>query len=87
MLEVVYHGRFIKSATILSHKQQQKLADLIECLRVNPYHPLLHTKHLTEPLIGLLSFRITRDWRVKFRFVDEQTIQLIRVAHRRDIYR
>ena len=87
MLDVVYHARFIKSATVLSGKHRRKLFDLIERLRTSPYDPLLHTKNLTEPLIGLLSFRISRDWRVLFRFVDERTLQLIRVKHRKDVYR
>ena len=59
MLDVVYHARFIKSATVLSGKHRRKLFDLIERLRTSPYDPLLHTKNLTEPLIGLLSFRIS----------------------------
>lgn len=48
---------------------------------------MLHTKYLTGRLPGLLSFRITRDWRVIFKFNDAHTIQLIRVRHRKDIYR
>ena len=86
MLEIVYHSQFLKSVGKLPKLQQQKLAKLIERLRKNPYDPLLHTKHLSAPLIGLLSFRITRDWRVAFRFVDERTIQLVEAAHRSEIY-
>jgi len=87
MLEVVYHDKFVKSARRLPAGQRNKLAELIERLRQNPYDPLLHTKHLSEPLIGLLSFRITRDWRVTFRFIDESTVLLVEVGHRKDIYR
>ena len=87
MIEVSYHPHFLKNARKIPKAQQIKLATLIEYLRKNPYHPLLHTKHLSSPLIGLLSFRITRDWRVIFKFIDENTIQLVDIAHRRDIYR
>lgn len=87
MLEVVFHPNFIKSARKLPKAQQIKLAALIELLQKNPYNPLLHTKHLSSPLIGLLSFRITREWRVVFRFIDEGTILLVDTAHRRNIYR
>ena len=87
MLEVVYRSQFLKSVRRLPSAQHHKLAVLIERLQKNPYDPLLHTKHLSAPLIGLLSFRITRDWRVIFRFVDEKTIQLIETAHRSDMYR
>lgn len=67
--------------------QQQKLAKLLEHLVENPYHPLLHTKHLSGELVGLLSFRITRDWRVIFHFIDAGTIQLLRAGNRKNIYR
>lgn len=84
---LVHHPRFLKSADGLSRKQQEKLAFLIERLCVDPYDPLLHTKHLSEPLVGTLSFRISRDWRATFQFLDNRTIQLMRVKHRKDIYR
>ena len=87
MFEVTYHPSFLKNAGHLPKAQQLKLALLIEKLRRHPYDPLLHTKHLSEPLLGLLSFRITREWRVMFRFLDENTILLVKVAHRKDMYR
>lgn len=87
MIELVYHPDFVKGAKKLPKPQQRKLATLLEHLSTNPYDPRLHTKHLTVPLIGILSFRITRDWRVLFRFVDESTIHLIEVSHRREVYR
>ena len=87
MLEIVFHSQFERGARGLPELQQRKLAALIERLRKDPYDSLLHTKRLSPPLIGLFSFRITRDWRVLFRFVDERTIQLTQVAHRGDVYR
>ena len=60
---------------------------LLELLREQPFHPSLHSKRLSGPLLGLFSFRITRDWRVMFQFTSAMTIQLLRVAHRSDIYR
>ncbi len=87
MMRVVYGAGFLKSARALPIPQQQKLAKLVERLAENPYHPLLHTKRLSGELIGLLSFRITRDWRVVFYFMDADTIQLLHVGNRKDIYR
>ena len=87
MLEVVFHPQFRRSARGLPELQQHKLAVLIERLRDDPYDSLLHTKRLSAPLVGLFSFRITRDWRALFRFIDERTVQLTQVAHRSDVYR
>ena len=87
MLTARYSDSFLKSARKLPKEQQEKLASLIELLSDNPFHPQLHTKHLTGKLSGLYSFRITRDWRVIFQFVSPQELKLINVANRKDIYR
>jgi addiction module RelE/StbE family toxin len=84
---VVYDNNFIKSAKKLPPKLKIKLDKLIDKLKVNPFHTFLHTKHLSGQLSGLLSFRITRDWRVIFKFVEPDLIQLVETASRKDIYR
>lgn len=86
-MRIVFSEQFIKSAAKLPSNIQVKLDGLIEILKINPYHALLHTKQLSGVLAGYLSFRITREWRVIFQFIDSQTIQLLRAAHRKDIYR
>ena len=87
MIELQYGPRFLKQAGALQKTQQEKLARLISLLVTNPFDPRLHTKHLKPPLEGTYSFRITRDWRVTFHFVDEKTLRLLEVKHRKDIYR
>jgi len=86
MINVVYNNSFLKSAQKLPKPQQNKLAQLLENLRENPFHSKLHTKSLTGPLTGLYSFRITRDWRVIFQFQTLDTIKLIEIGHRKNIY-
>jgi len=85
-MKVIYGGSFLKSARKLPSRQQKKLADLIPSLQKNPFNPLLHSKPLSGPLSGLYSFRITRDWRVIFQFVNIDTIRILLVGHRKDIY-
>lgn len=86
-MRLVYDKSFLKSVQRLPKAQQRKLASLLEHLQENPFHPLLHSKHLSGDLAGLLSFRITREWRVIFLFQDPSTIHLLRAEHRKDIYR
>ena len=86
-MQIFYDKNFLKAVSALPKNIQIKLAKLLEILRQNPFHALLHTKHLSEKLTGFLSFRITREWRVTFYFKDAESIHLINVAHRRDIYR
>ena len=87
MIRVDYDRSFLKSAKTLSVKLQRKLAEAILLLQQNPFHSTLHTKKLSGSLAGTLSFRITREYRVLFQFLDETTIQLLEVDHRKDIYR
>lgn len=87
MIRIVYASRFLTSAKKLPKYQQQKLARLLEVFATNPFYTKLHTKHLAGKLSGLYSFRITRDYRVIFKFISPQEIQLIEVAHRKEIYK
>lgn len=61
MISLVYTDSFLKSAQKLPVPQQNKLSKLLEVVRINPFHPKLHTKNLTGPLTGFYSLRITRD--------------------------
>ncbi len=85
--KIVFEKQFLKAVQGIPLNIQTKLANLIELLKINPYHPLLHTKQLTGNLSGLLSFRVTREWRVIFYFRDTETIQLLELAHRKEIYK
>lgn len=87
MIEIFYSDHFLRSAKKLPKIQQIKLAKLLEYLKENPFHPKLHSKHLTGKLSGIYSFRITRDWRVTFQFLSARAIRLLDVSHRKDIYR
>lgn len=86
-MNISYEKSFLKTAKSLPKKIQIKLAIQIDLLQQNPFHPLLHSKQLSGDLTGLLSFRITREWRVIFYFMDPENIRLVKVAHRKDIYR
>lgn len=87
MMRLVYHPDFLKRVRRIPDAQQRKLAKLLVVLKKNPHEALLHVKRLSSPLVGLFSFRISRDWRTLFQFIDEETILLVDVAHRKDIYR
>jgi len=87
MISVVYTNSFLKSTRKLSKSPQQKLARLLEFFQKDPFHPKLHSKNLVGPLTGFYSFRITRDWRVIFQFISPETIKLVEIGHRKDIYK
>lgn len=87
-MNIIYSKEFIKSAKSLPKPIQNKLADLLLILKENSFSPVPHTKPLMGDLKGFYSFRITRDWRVIFNFIENsQSIFLIDTAHRKDIYK
>lgn len=86
-MKIVYSGDFAKSVKLTPKQIQKKLAGLLEILQNDPFHPKLHTKPLVGKLRGFYSFRATRDWRTIFVFLNSETISLISIAHRKDIYR
>lgn len=86
-MRIQYRKNFLKSARGLPLAQQKKLSFLLTILQKDPSSDLLHSKPLSEKFEGRYSFRITRDWRVIFCYVNKNTIELIEVGHRREIYR
>jgi addiction module RelE/StbE family toxin len=86
-MNVVYSKNFLKAVSLLPVQIQEKLDGLLATLAEEPFHPLLHTKQLTGELRKSYSFRVTRDWRVIFEFETRDTIRLVTVGHRKDIYR
>ena len=87
MIRIQYGETFLRSVSGLPKNIQIKLDALLGLLAHNPYDSRLHAKKLHRNLIGYLSFRITRDWRVMFQFTDPETILLLTAKHRKDIYR
>ncbi len=87
MVTVSFKKGFQKSAKLLNTEQREKLSELIILLAEDPFHPKLHTKSLVGKLAGLFSFRITRDWRVMFKFISPKEVLVVKVGNRKDIYR
>ena len=84
--EIVYADGFWKDAHKLPKEAQGKLPELFEVLAENAFDPRLHTKPLGPPLIGRYSFRITRGWRVAFRFEGDHRVKILMVGNRDKIY-
>ena len=85
--EILYDKDFLKDARALPVEYQEKLAECIEILREDIFDPRLHTKPLSTPLQGVFSFRITRDYRVGFKFHASHVIMLLAVDRRDMIYK
>lgn len=87
ILNRVWYGDiFARDTKRLPKQEKVKLAKLLSLLCENVFDPRLHTKPLGPPLVGKYSFRITRDWRVGFRFLGAHSIKLLVIDHRDTIY-
>ncbi len=86
-MRLEFEKEFEREAGKLPLQTQERLAAALDLLFQNPFDSRLHTKPLSGVLSGIFSFRIGRDYRALFRFVDTRVIMLMRVKHRRYIYR
>ena len=86
-MRLVYSDRFLAESANLPKSVQTKLARQLDLLAGDPFHPLLHTKRLAGKLAYAYSFRITRDWRVIMMFEPQDKIRLVKVGHRKEIYK
>jgi mRNA-degrading endonuclease RelE of RelBE toxin-antitoxin system len=85
--EICYDRDFLKDTRALPAECQEKLAECIEILREDIFDSRLHTKSLSAPLQKVFSFRITRDYRVGFKFRASHVIMLLAVDRRDTIYK
>mgnify|MGYP001577677029 CR=1 FL=1 len=83
MILIVYGKHFLKSVKALPLLEQKRLSKLLEIMAIDPFDGRLHAKKLSGPLTGLFSFRIGRDWRVLFQFLNARTVQLTDIGNRK----
>ncbi|MDD5731344.1 MAG: type II toxin-antitoxin system YoeB family toxin [Patescibacteria group bacterium] len=84
---IQYHKKFVKEFQKLPKEIQEKAVLLENIFCANPYHPELKTKKLQGKLQLFYSFRITRDYRIIFEFIDPATTLFLAAKHRKDIYK
>lgn len=87
MIKINYRENFIKQFKNLPREIKEKLAFLEDVFVCDNFNPVLHTKKLKGSLKNFFSFRITRDYRVLYRFVSHEEVDFLSVKHRKDIYK
>nr|VFJ57548.1 MAG: mRNA interferase RelE/StbE [Candidatus Kentron sp. FW] len=81
-MKLVYTGRAAKDIRRLPPEVKQRLKITLERHRSDP---LTHARKLRNPELGGYRFRMG-DYRIVFD-VEDDTIVILRVGHRRDVYR
>jgi len=85
--KIVFGKKFLKLAEKLDQPLKSRLKDSLDILSENPFNKTLHTKSLYGKLSGYHSFRLGKDYRVIFEIVSSDTIYLLKIGDRKDIYR
>ena len=86
MYRILFTEKSIKSLRKLPQSIQNKTDLLIDILVIDYRDNRLKTKKLNTT-VALFSFRISQDYRAIFEFIDSQTIKVLDVRHRKDIYK
>jgi len=77
--------RFTRDLKKLSKPIQEEAFGVAQMLTENLFHPTLNVRHLTG-FKGLYRVVVMKDYRLIFS-CDADTLCLLRIAHRKDIYR
>ena len=85
MYQIEFKASADKRFSKLPKNIQIRIVQKLEFFLSQP-EPLFYAEILTNPRIGTYRFRIG-DYRIVFDLEDNQTIMIVDVDHRRDIYR
>jgi mRNA-degrading endonuclease RelE of RelBE toxin-antitoxin system len=81
-----YTSDFIKAFEKLPKSIQEKAVGQESIFRENPNDSRLHLKALKGRLKGLLSFRVTRNYRIIFSWKDRENVLFYEIGDRKFIY-
>ena len=85
MYQIKFKSSADKRFSKLPKEVQIRIVQKLEFFLSQP-EPLFYAEILTNPRIGTYRFRVG-DYRVVFDLEDDETIMIVEVDHRKDIYR
>jgi len=77
---------FDKLFVRLSKIIQMKAAKKTDLFKKNPFHPSLRVEKLRPKKFNVWSFRVDRDYRIIFKFVERDLVEFIFIGHHNEIY-
>lgn len=86
MIKVKEHRLFKKYFERLPSKQKLLFAQRLQILKKNPKHPLLKMHPLKGILKDFHAFSLGGDLRVRFKWLDSNTIRLYKIGTHNQIY-
>ena len=89
MIELIWDKPFIRMLKKWQKKHPELNARFQERLQLfceQPFHPSLKTHSLSGNLEGLFAFSITFEYRLVFKFIDENKVLLISIGTHDEVY-
>ena len=88
MNKIVYGNRFLKSVKRLPAEVVTEFKNkTLPLLQENFVHPFLNTKKLSGEWADCFSSRVTHEYRVTFKILENNEIKLLFIKHRKDSYK
>ncbi len=85
-MEIVRHPRFEKRVSLLSPKIRLALADRLDLFLADSRHLLLNDHALSGERRGFRSISVTGDWRLIYRYINDETILLTEIDTHHNLY-
>ena len=78
--------RIYKKKIKNNNELKNRFWDAMELFSKNPFNPRLRTHKLTGKLEGLWAFSVDYDYRIIFKFINEDEILLIDIGAHDEVY-
>lgn len=85
-MNILYAKSFQKQLRKLSGKIQHQFYDRLELFLSLPHSPQLKDLALKGDLVGKRSFSVSGDYRVIYKFLDEENLKLISIGTHSQLY-
>jgi plasmid maintenance system killer protein len=70
----------------LSSKIKIKAAKKTDLFKNNPFHPSLRVEKLHPKKFNVWSFRVDKNYRIIFKFVEKDLVEFMLIGHHNEIY-
>ena len=87
MIKILLSEEFDGSLEKLPKHIRRKAVKRVKIFQENPFHPGLRAEKINPPQLNIWSFRIDRNYRILFRFVESNIALFILADHHKNIYR
>ena len=87
MVEIIVTKEFENNYKLLPESIKKKAEQKEKIFRINPFNPVLKTEKLYPKEKGYYSFRIDRNYRIIFKFLEKNKVLFLTVGHHNWVYK